>query len=441
MASGRTGRAAPSDRITVGFIGTGARGQELMQAVLKRPDIEIAGLCDAYTGRIARSLDRTEHRPKVYATHREMVAEKSIDAVIVATPDHLNRSIVLDALNAGKDVYCERPLTYRSTEGLEIVQAAKDHARIVQVGSQGISADLQQKARTMIKAGWLGTMTTIRAKCNLNTVNGAGIYPVPPDASPKTVNWEMFLGSAPKRPFNLERFFRWRCFEDYSGGVAAEFFVDLCTSIHYLWDVPAPTRVMAMGEKYRWGLSRDIPDTLNAILEYPRGFVVALSATLSTGDESSVEYLGTEGRIRLDEDTLRFDPEEPLEDNRRIVETWPKALEEKYYADPAVIKFEVEPAKERKGKEQEEREEKEKGAKAGAEDKVTDPDRPHRFRAKGDATAVHLGDFFSAVQSRKPCWEDATAGHRAAACAHMINRSVKESRMVEWDFQKDDIKG
>jgi predicted dehydrogenase len=438
LASPQTSRAAANDRIAVGFIGVGARGQELIQAVQKHPNVEIAGLCDAYTGRIARALDRTAHRPKVFPTHREMVAEKSIDAVIVATPDHLNRSIVLDALNAGKDVYCERPLTYRSSEGLEIIKAARDHNRIVQVGSQGISSDLQQKARIITKGGWLGTMTTIRAKCNRNTVNGAGIYPVPPDASPKTVNWEMFLGDAPKRPYSPERFFRWRSYEDYSGGLAADFFVDLCTSIHYLWDVPAPTRVMAMGQKYRWGLYRDLPDTLNAILEYPRGFVVVLSATLNSEDESSIEFLGTEGRVRLDADTLRYEPEEPLEDNRRIVETWPQALEDKYYKDTLVIKTEIEPAKLRKGKEEEEERER-KDVKEG-EVKVTDSERPHRFRQKGDPTVDHLGHFFDSVRTRKPFWEDATAGHRAAACAHMINRSAKEMRVVEWDPQKDDIR-
>ncbi len=281
VASQTIGRTAPSDRIAVGFIGVGTRGQELIQAVQKHSGIEIAGLCDAYTGRIERSLDRTDHRPKVYRTHQEMAADKAIDAVIVATPDHLHRSIVLDSLRAGKDVYCERPLTYRSSEGLEIIQAARDHGRMLQVGSQGISSDLQQKARTIIKAGWLGTMTTVRATCNRNTVAGAWIYPVPPDASPKTVNWEMFLGPAPRRPYSLERFFRWHCYEDYSGGIASALFVDICTSIHFLWDVPAPTKVLAMGESYRWGLSRDVPDTLNAILE--------ISARLRGKSERHVE--------------------------------------------------------------------------------------------------------------------------------------------------------
>lgn len=445
IAAQTIGRAAPNDRIHVGFIGTGARGQELIQAVQKNPRTEIVGLCDAYTGRIERSLDRTNHRPKVYKTHREMLAEKALDAVVVATPDHLHRQIVLDALHAGKDVYCENPLTYRSDEGHGIVKAARDGGRIVQVGSQGISSALQQKARQIIRSGWLGTTTTVRATCNRNTVSGAWIYPIPPDASPKTVNWDMFLGSAPHRPFSLERFFRWQCFEDYSGGIASDLFVDLCTTIHYLLDVSAPARVVAMGESYRWGLSRDVPDTLNAILEYPRSFVVNLSANFSNENPAgtTIEFLGTEGTLKLDSAGMSFEPEEPVEDNRRVVETWPEAMEDAYYKRSIVAKTEIEPAKARM-KEQEKEEERgqeQKGQENEDPKEANDPERPHRYKTVGpDATVTHFGHFFDSIQSRQPYWEDATAGHRAAACAHMINRSVKEKRIVEWDFDNDEIR-
>ncbi len=160
---------------------------------------------------------------------------------------------------------------------------------------------------------------------------------------------------------------------------------------------------------------------------------------MSNGDESSLQFLGTEGTLKLDSDGLEFEPEEPIEDNRAIVETWPKALEQKYYENSDVIKTQLEPAREKKEKE---REEKEKGKSAEEDDgKITDPDRPHHFKSTGpDATEVHLGHFFDSVRNRKPYWEDAAVGHRAAACAHMINASVKERRMVEWDFRKDDIK-
>jgi len=266
LAAGQFAKAAPNDRIAVGHIGTGARGHELMQAVMANPSTEIVGVVDAYTGRVERAVDRTNGRAKPYRTHHDMLADKSIDAVVVATPDHWHKQIIVEALRAGKDVYSEKPLTYRSPEGVEIIEVARQTGRVVQVGSQGMSSKAEETARDWIRSGKLGKVTMIRASYNRNTPEGAWIYPIPPDASPTTVNWEMFLGPAPKRPFSLERFFRWRCFRDYSGGIATDLFVHLCTTIHYLMDAKMPARAMAMGELYRWKESRDVPDTLNGIL-------------------------------------------------------------------------------------------------------------------------------------------------------------------------------
>jgi predicted dehydrogenase len=289
-----------NDRIQVGVIGTGARAHELIPALLSHPGVEITAVVDAYKGRVERAIERTGGRARAARDYREILDDKSIDAVMIVTPDHWHRQMVLDALKAGKDVYCEKPLTYRSSEGLEIIQAARATGRIVQVGSQGMSSALQRRAREMVQSGKLGKVTIIRAAYNRNTASGAWIYPIPPDASPQTVNWEMFLGPAPKRPFSLERFFRWRCYEDYSGGIATDLFVHLCTTIHYIMNANMPSRVVAMGQLYRWK-DREVPDTLNAILEYPEGFVVNLSSTFNNqaAAESSFQFLGTEGTITL----------------------------------------------------------------------------------------------------------------------------------------------
>jgi predicted dehydrogenase len=412
-------RPAPSDRINVGFIGTGARGQELMQAVQQHKQAQIVAICDAYKGRVERALDRTGNQAKVYKKHPELLADKSIDAVVIATPDHWHKQILLDAVRAGKDVYCEKPLTYRTADGLEIIKAAKSKERIVQVGSQGVSSDIGIKAKEIIQAGKIGKVTMIRADYNRNTASGAWIYPIPPDASPQTVDWEMFQGPAPKHPFSLERFFRWRCFQDYSGGIATDLFVHLCTTVHFLMNAKVPSRVMAMGELYRWTKDRDVPDTLNAILEYPEGFCTSLSSTFNNelSAEGSFQILGTEGSLTIGGGGLVLHPDNPVEDNRWIVESWPKSLEDAYYRDPKVIETEVEAGKRpRKQPEQ----------------IKTDP---------AEATMLHFGHFFNSVRSRQPYWEDATAGHHAAACAHMVNKSAREHRLVEWDFAKDDIRG
>src|SRR5712692_7827490 len=338
-AAAHVSKASPGDKIAVGVIGTGARAQELIQSILQRPqEAEIVGVVDAYKGRVERALDRTGGRAKAYPNYEELLTQKSIDAVVVATPDHWHRRIILDAIAAGKDVYSEKPMTYRSSEGVEIINAARAAGRIVQVGSQGVSSDSDRKAKDLILSGKLGKVTMIRASYNRNTASGAWIYPIPPDASPKTVNWEMFLGSAPKRPFSLERFFRWRCYEDYSGGIATDLFVHLCTTIHYLMDAKMPSKAMAMGELYRWKDSREVPDTLNGVLEYPEGFAVNLSSTFNnqSGSEGSFQILGTEGTLTLGFNGLKFQPELATEDNRWIVESWPRALEEAYYRDPKV---------------------------------------------------------------------------------------------------------
>ena len=414
-----TARPAPSDRIAVGVIGTGARGQELMDSLQQHPQAEIVGLVDAYKGRLDRALSRVKGdagragRTMIYPTHRELLAEKSIDAVVVAIPDHLHKAVVVDALRAGKDVYCEKPLTYTAAEGLEIIAATG--RRIVQVGSQGPSSDLERKAKEMIRAGKLGRITMIHAALNRNTASGAWIYPIPPDASPETVNWAMFQGSASRRPFSLERFFRWRCYQEYSGGIATDLFVHLCTAINFLMDAKMPARVMAMGELYRWKESRDVPDTLNAILEYPEGFTVNLSSSFNNelNAEAAFQVLGTEGSITIGGDGLVFYPENAVEDNRWIVDAWAQPLEDAYYKDPKVIATEVEPAK--------------RPRKA-----------PEHFKDEGpEPTFAHFGHFFDSIRSRRPYWENEVAGHHAAACAHMINLSAQERRVVEWDFAKD----
>jgi predicted dehydrogenase len=373
---------------------------------------------DAYKGRVERAIDRTGGRAKSYRTHHDLLADKSIDAVVVATPDHWHKQIIIEALRAGKDVYSEKPMTYRASEGVEIIEAARTNGRVMQVGSQGVSSKTEQTARELIRAGKLGKITMIRATYNRNTAEGAWIYPIPPDASPKTVDWDMFLGPAPKRPFSLERFFRWRCYADYSGGIATDLFVHLCTTIHFLMDAKMPARAMAMGELYRWKESRDVPDTLNAILEYPEGFTVTLGSSFNNqfSSEAGFQILGTEGTLTIG-DGVTFYAEKPVEDNRWIVESWPKTLEDAYYRDPKVIATEVEPAKDYKRPE------------------------PQQYKDDGqDSTVLHMGHFLESVRTRKPYWEDATAGHHAAACAHLINLSARERRMTEWDFSRDDIR-
>ncbi len=407
----------PNDRITVGMIAVGSRAQELLEAIKRVEGTEIVAVCDAYTGRTERAVERTGGRAKVVGDPRAILADPSIDAVTIASPDHWHKDHVIEALRAGKDVYCEKPLTYTIDDGLEIIDAVKQTGRLLQVGSQGVSSQTQRKAREIIQSGQLGQVTMIRASYNRNTASGAWIYPIPPDASPETVNWEMFLGPAKKRPFSLERFFRWRCYQDYSGGIATDLFVHLCTTIHYIMDAKMPRSAMAMGELYRWKESRNVPDTLNAILEYPEGFTVNLSSTFNnqSGSEGVFQVLGTEGTLDIGFNTLTFTPENVSESNRWIVEAWPRRLEEQYYQDLKVQKAEMPQT---------------------AKPEVLAASQ--QFRETGrSATIQHLENFFTSVRTRTPPLEDALMGHRAAACAHLINDSANRQAATHWDFAKE----
>ena len=409
----------PNGRVTLGFIGTGARARQVMDDVMKVPGFEIVALCDAYKGRLQHASEINKGRAKTYKDHRELLAASGVDAVYIGTPDHLHKQHAIAALEAGKDVYIEKPLTYTIDEGVEIIAAVKKTGRILQVGSQNISSPAQIKAREIVASGKLGQITLIRATYNRNTAGGAWIYPIPPDANPETVNWGMFLGSAPKQPFSLERFFRWRCYEDYSGGMATDLFVHVMTTIHFVIGAQAPDMVTAAGSLYRWKGSRDVPDTLDAIMQYPEGFTVNLSGTFNnqSSGERGIQILGTKGTLTLGRE-LVFTPDNPIEDNSWIVDSWPSDLQAAYYKDPKVIAAEM-PQR--------------------WDPKVIDGEE--RWNGVGrESTVLHFESFLKAIRDRKQPVEDVYAGHRAAAVAHMVNLSAKLKKPVYWDRSRDQLR-
>jgi predicted dehydrogenase len=413
-------KASPNDAINTGMIAVGARAQGLMENIKQLDGIEIVAVCDAYQGRVERAIERTDDRAREYKNYKEILSDKSIDAVVISTPDHLHKQQIIDALNTGKHIYVEKPMTYTMNEGVEIIMAAKKNRAAFQVGSQGSSSVLSQKAKEIVASGRLGQVTMVRAFYNRNTASGAWIYPIPPDASPKTVNWEMFLGPAPKRNFSLERFFRWRCYKDYSGGIATDLFVHLCNTIHYIMGVEMCKSVMAMGGLYRWKESRDVPDTLNASLEYPEGFMVSISSTFNNEKlgGSGIQFMGTEGSLELAGGELIFTPEIVNEDNGWIVNSWPSQREDAYYKDPKIREEEMPWTRDPK-------------VIPGAE----------TYRSEGlDETTLHLAEFFEAVRNGSPTKEDAVVGHHAASCAHMVNLSVDKGKVICWDKNLDTVK-
>jgi predicted dehydrogenase len=408
----------PSNRLTVGIIGVGARVQSgLLDAALAVPGVEIVGVCDAYRGRVERAIARTGGRAKDYGDWKRIVDDKAIDAVIIGTPDHWHKAQTLAALEAGKDVYLEKPMTFAIADGPAMIAAAEKSKKILHVGSQGMSSRTQETAKEIIKAGRIGQVTMIRATYNRNTKSGAWLYPIPPDASEKTIDWAAFLGPAPARPFSLQRFFRWRCYWDYSGGIATDLFVHLLTTIHFLMDAKMPSRVVGLGQNYRFKDTHEVPDTVNGVLEYPEGFTVNLSSTFNnqSASESGFEVMGTEGALIFRGGQLVLKAENPVESNGWVVTSWPEGLEKAYYADPRI--------------------------QAAEEPSTWEPRMRKESEALGeigkDATAVHVARFFDSVRTRKPSVQDGSRGHHAAAAAHMVNESIRRNRAVEWDFAAD----
>lgn len=411
---------SPNDAITVGMIAVGARAHQLIDTIQQIPGTAIVAVCDAYKGRIQRAIERTNGRAMAYKNYQEIITDKSIDAVVISTPDHLHKQQAVESIDAGKPIYIEKPLTYSADEGLEIIKAAQRNKIAVQVGSSGSSSVLAQKAKEMIASGRLGRVTMVRAYYNRNTAGGAWIYPIPPDASPETVNWEMFLGLAPQRSFSLERFFRWRCYKDYSGGIATDLFVHLCNSIHYIMGVDMCRSALAMGGLYRWRESRDVPDTINASLEYPEGFMVSISSTFNNQKVggSGIQFLGTEGTLDFEGERLVFTPEIVHEDNGWIVQSWPSELEKQYYKGPKIQREEMPWTR---------------------EPNIVSEGETYRAEGLG-STLLHMMEFFDAVQKGTPTKEDASVGHHAASCAHMINLSIEKKKVIHWDKDKDTVR-
>ena len=417
LGSRAIGQTPPSDRVAVGFLGTGARAHQLMQDLLQMDGVEIVSVCDAYSGRAQRGRARTGGRAAIVDDYRQILADASVDAVLVVTPDHWHKAMVVEAVQAGKDVYVEKPMSYSIADGLAMVEAARQSGRIVQVGSQGVSGADTAKARELVAAGRLGRVTMVRAAFNRNSAGGAWLYPIPPDASRQTVDWERFLGPAPRRPFDLERFFRWRCYWDYSGGIATDLFVHLVAQIAVALDAKMPGTVVATGANYRYKDTHEVPDTLNGLLTYPEGFTANLTCTFTNerGSEPGLEILGTEGSLRLQGDRVSFLREPARENNRWVVASWPEELERAYYADRKVQAVES----------------------PGTWPAAMQSDAETWEGVGRDSTFDHLANFLQCVRTRRQPVEDALFGHRAAACAHMINQSIREKRVVEWDFDNE----
>jgi predicted dehydrogenase len=404
-------------------IGFGIMGQGDVQTVTALPGVELVAVADVYDGRLAAARER--YGDKVFTTrdYREVLARPGVDAVIVATPDHWHARIATDALYAGKDVYCQKPMVQKVEDGHMVIEAQKKTGRILQVGSQRVSSVLYAKARDLIKSGAIGEVHMIEAFWDRNSALGAWQYTIPPDASPQTIDWDRFLGSAPKHPFEPVRLFRWRNYRDYGTGIAGDLFVHQFSGIHFVMNALGPRRVSAMGGTYFWKDGRDVPDLMIGTFEYPKTdqhppFQINLRVNFEAGgtggaDGQGFRFVGAEGVLNLSVGNA-------LTLSRRPRETEPGTTANTFSRATAEKILE------------------EYRAKYGQRPKGIEAMRPVTEETfampRGYSEQVaHHEVFQDAIRNRKPVVEDAVFGLRAAGPALMSNKSYFEGRIVEWD--------
>jgi predicted dehydrogenase len=410
---------APSDTIRFASIGTGIRGCELLEASLRVPGIECVAACDLYDSRHTAAQEAVKKNVPTTRNYKEILDRKDVDAVIVAVTDHQHRKVVIDACNAGKDVYCEKPMSHTVEDGFAIIDAAQKNNRIVQVGSQRVSSILYERAREIYQSGKLGDVYAIQAYWDRNSPSGAWVYPIPPDASEQTIDWNAFLDGAPKRPFSPERFFRWRCFTDYGEGLAGDLFVHLISGIHFITGTnTVAKRAQSSGGLFYFKDGREFPDLIETMYDYPN-FRVHLRCNLNNDQGEFIGFFGKKGTMIIRDKTLTFTPQDttPKPEDYSIF-GWPKALREQYLEKFA----------------------EEHPVPKPLESKVVEAES---YGVPDDYSDVadHEANFFHAVRSRKKTVENEEFGNNAALGCHLANYAYFKETIAVWDPAAKKIKG
>ena len=329
-------KVSANDRIRIALIGAGGMGSGDAETSQKVPGVELVAVSDIYEGRLTRAKERWGKQLFTTRDYREVLARPDIDAVLIATPDHWHSKISIDAMNAGKDVYCEKPMVQQVGDGRDVVETQKKTGRIMQVGSQRVSSIVYKKAQELLQAGAIGELNMVEAWWDRNDAIGAWQYSIPPDATPENIDWNTFLGRAPKVPFEPVRLFRWRNYRDYGTGVAGDLFVHLFSGMHFVTGAIGPTRVFATGGLRFWKDGRDVPDVFLGLYDYSAtdrhaAFNLALRVNFvsGAGDNSGFRFVGSEGILTIGNGvTVSKTPRET--EPGYTIDTFPKAVQEAF---------------------------------------------------------------------------------------------------------------
>jgi len=401
---------AASDRVRFGMIGVGMQGNWLLSESIKLPGVECAAACDLYDGRhtLAREIVRADLL--VTRRYQSLLDDKNIDCIVAAVPDHWHKQVVVDAVSAGKDIYCEKPMSHSAADGVAMVDAAKKTGRIVQIGSQRVSSQICAKAKELISQGAVGDLMLVEGWLGRNDPTGAWQYPPPPDLSPRNLDWDTWQGTVPKRAFDPNIFARWRCWKEYGTGVAGDLLVHLISGMMFMLGINEPPKqATAVGGIRRWKDGRNMPD-VHAVVYYFGELPVYMRLNLGTSMPETYRIQGSKGVLEVTGSRLSLAPQTGKDDYPSYYTgSYPRAMREAYL----------------------EKWHQENDLKLGQAAAM--PETMSFTGPDFDDVRPHLWNYFEAVRTRKPVVEDAVFGHHAALACHMANESYFRKTSVSWD--------
>lgn len=412
-------QVAPSDTVRFASIGTGVRGCELLKGTLRVPGVECVAVCDLYDSRHLAAQESVKKTVPATRNYKEILDRKDVDAVIIAVTDHQHRKVFVDACAAGKDVYCEKPMSHTVEDGFVMMEAAQKANRIVQVGSQRVSSILYQHAKEIYDSGKLGEVYSIEAYWDRNSASGAWVYPIPPDASEQTIDWNAFLDGAPRRSFDPVRFFRWRCFTDYGEGLAGDLFVHLISGIHFITGTnTVAQRAQSTGGLFRWKDGRDFPDLIETFYDYPN-FRTYLRCNLNNEGGEFIGFYGTKGTLIIKDSTLTYTPQDTRpQPEAYSIYGWPTQMRNEY-----LEKFETEHALPKP-----------------LDFKIEDESETFGVPPGYSDLSDHQANFFNSVRTRKKTVENEEFGNNAALGCHLANHAYFNKSIAVWDAASKKIK-
>jgi predicted dehydrogenase len=398
---------ASSHDLNIALIGAGGMGTGDTKTALRHDGIKLVAVCDLYQGRIKKAKDTWGDDLFTTNDYKEILKRKDVDVVIIGTPDHWHKQISIDALNAGKHVYCEKPMVHSVDEGQELIAAWKKSGKVMMIGSQGLSSLGNEKAKELLAQGAIGDINYAEGFWARHSPIGAWQYNIPADASTKTVDWKRYISNTTKRDFDPLRFFRWRNYLDYGTGMSGDLFVHLFSSLHFITNSFGPNQISAMGGLRYWKDGREVPDVLLGMFQYPDckqhpGFNLSLRCNFVDGTSGTtyLRIVGSKGSMDVKWREVVLRRNEVSSD------------------DP------FEKAKQR-----------ELGIEAPDRKKILPPSETVYKAQKGykGAHYDHFRNFFEAIRSGGTVVENPIFGFRAAAPALLCNDSYFNDTYMGWD--------